>query len=76
MLSLLTNNDPIMIGPDSAMDNVDNNNQPLNDAFTPGSLYTCKGTDNLTLKSLLASPSRPHYQVATADTTSVPEYLR
>ena len=69
MLSLLTNNDPIMLESETAMD-IPENKQPINDVFMPKSMYTSKCTDNNALKSLLAIPSSPYYKAATPDTTT------
>ena len=71
MLSLLTNNDPILMGSESAMDIPETSKLSINEAFDPKSLYTCEGPNNTALKSLLATPSSPYYKVATPDTTTL-----
>ena len=71
MLSLLTNNDPILMGSENAMDIPETSKLSINEGFDPKSLYTCEGTNNTALKSLLATPSSPYYKVATPDTTTL-----
>ena len=75
MLSLLTNNDPILMGSENAMDIPETSKLSTNEGFDPKSLYTCEGTNNTALKSLLATPSSPFYKVATPDTTTLDHEL-
>ena len=59
------------MGSENAMDIPETSKQPMTEGFYPKNLYTCEGTDNHALKSLLTTPSSPVYKVATADTTTL-----
>ena len=71
MMSLLTNNDPIMMESETDMEVPENSGQLVGDVFMPKAfMHSCKGTDNHTLKALLVTPSSPVNKVATPDTTT------